>query len=135
MSEDGRGNPFHEEDPRYAAWNTLESLKTGSLTREQGEAAVEQYKELTTCVFARFKEMVDNHNMFTVEAIPYLTIKPTETEVREGMARLMNEWDTFMDLMLTVSMLRSMESAGKVDVPFTIKISQKEDAGDAGINN
>ena len=128
-------NPFHEEDPRFPVWETLKRSRSGPLGQEEAKAVVQQYQGLMEFTFALFREMIQSKNRLTVDALPFLTKKTGVAETEEGLSKITEEWDQFLDLMGTVYLLRSLEAAGNVDKPFTVQIQNREDkeVANAGI--
>jgi len=124
-------NPFEEGDVRKEIVDLMTALSERQLTEEEAKRAAELYLQLIDCCFEKFNALLDERNMFAMLLTPLLTTKTLMADTELALKTTNEHWNGFMDTLLSVYLLRTMEAAGKVQTPFTITITTDEEEKDA----
>lgn len=120
---------YEEGDIRRDAADILETISERALNEEEAEKAAKIYLELIDCCFAKFNALLEEKNMFAALAIPFLTTKLALADADHGLRTTNEHWNGFMDLMLTIYLLRAMEKAGNASPPFAVTLEKGEPDG------
>lgn len=127
---DSENNPFEEGDVRKEIVDLMTALSERQLTEEEAKHAAELYLQLIDCCFEKFNTLLDEKNMFAMLLTPLLTQKTLLTDAELALRTTNEHWNGFMDTLLSLYLLRTMEAAGKVQTPFTITITMNEEEKD-----
>ena len=83
------------------------------------------YFELRTMAAIKFKTMVEQGNCLIPLAQPFLEKECNQSLTQKLMSQIKQDYESLVDWLVTMYLLRGMETRGRVDNPFTLEIGEQ----------
>lgn len=116
---------FDKSDIRYTTFKLLdEGGEAEEISEELASRMGKNYYELRTMAAIKFKNLVESKNCLVPFAVPFLDKECNQDLTKELMSQIKLDYENLIDWLVTMYLVRVMETRGKVDNPFTLEIGE-----------
>lgn len=105
----------------------LEYLDKDELAEEDVPKVSELYRELCMMCFEKLKDLVDS-NPYRYLALVILTKPIPPKDLSDLYSKVHSEYGEFVDLLISVLLMRRLEKRGSVESPFTVTMDGADDS-------
>lgn len=115
---------FEEGDVRRTAADLLDKANKEDLTKEDLKLMGDAYGDMCNMVLVKMKQLFEDKNPMTPLAIQYLAKFLSPEELKEKLVRYYDYHSSFMDVMMTLLLIRDVEYTGNVKEPFEVDFTK-----------
>ncbi len=114
---------FEEGDPRHTAVDLL-NKENDKFTDEDIKLMGNAYGDMCNMILVKMKQLLEDRNPMAPLAIQYLAKSLPPEELKDKLVKYYNYHSSFMDVMMTLLLVRDVEYRGNVKDPFVVDFKE-----------
>lgn len=120
MNKEWFDGQFEEGDLRKTAGDLLHKSNEGELDQESKREMMNAYGGMCEMILSKAKDLIEHNNPTGPLVIQYLSLPLSLDDVGKAMTEYYTYHAEFMDVMMTLLMIRTVEAYEPVKNPFVV---------------
>lgn len=124
MNQEWFDGQFEEGDVRKTAGDLLKKLNEEGHSQELWDRLKDAYGGMCEMILVKMKQLLEHKNPTAPLAVQYLAKPLSRDETGKGLTEYYTYHAEFMDVMMTLLLIRTVEEYGTVKEPFAINFQK-----------